>query len=302
MKHSLSVAIAVASLTTTAAYAEIDFYGKANVALELVSLGTEDHVALESNASRVGVKGSETVSDNLSAIYQLEYEVKVDDSNTFAQRNIYVGLKGGFGSVIAGHFDTPFKKSQNEVDLFNDLHGDIKTVLTRNEYRASNSVMYVSPTIAGGVQIYLDYISSEVEEVDGGKSLAVTYTIGDLYLAVAADVDVALVDTQALRFVAQYKLDNFQFGFLAEQYEPVVGDSKDAFMFSTLYSLNDKFDLKGQFGVSDIRAEGGESWDIGADYKMSKTVKTFAYYTRNVADSLAAFDDDYLGVGIEIKF
>ncbi len=302
MKQPINLAMVLASLSALGAHAEVDFYGRANVSLELVSRGAEDFTQLSSNASRLGIKGDEAVSDGLSVIYQAEYQVEFDDSDTFSQRNIYAGLKGDFGTVMAGHFDTPLKKSQNKVDLFGDLPGDIKNVITVNDNRASNSVMYVSPKLGPGITIYADVINSESEAVDNAGSFAVTYSSDSLYVALAADMNVETEDADAVRAVVQYTLNALQLGLLVEQYEVDGADAETGSMVSAQYKLDEYWVVKGQVGMSDIIAEGGESFSVGADYKWSKTVKSFAYYTRHGADDESTFDDDYLGVGLEVKF
>ncbi len=44
-----------------------------------------------------------------------------EDKSTFKQRNIYAGIKGQYGSLLAGKNDTPTKQAQKKIDLFNDL-------------------------------------------------------------------------------------------------------------------------------------------------------------------------------------
>ncbi|GIS06126.1 MAG: hypothetical protein CM15mP109_08820 [Candidatus Dadabacteria bacterium] len=75
----------------------------------------------------MGIKGSQTFDNGLAAIYKYEYQTDpIDGDPTFKQRNSYVGLKGAFGKVFMGMHDTPTKKAQGKVDLFNDTAGDIK--------------------------------------------------------------------------------------------------------------------------------------------------------------------------------
>ena len=154
MKHQLKALIALAACAPVTAMAAPTLYGKANVSYQNAASDTdfkdsnyvdldESHTELVSNASRIGIKGEEEISDNLKAIYKAEFEVAYDDgdkakdtksdtdkdTNIFSQRNIYVGLKGNWGSIIAGKFDTPLKTAQKKVDLFSDLEGDIKKLL-----------------------------------------------------------------------------------------------------------------------------------------------------------------------------
>ena len=130
MKKAL-LPLIIASLVPTAAFADVVVYGKANVALQSTDKNVGgSYTEVVSNASRIGLKGSENVNDDLKVIYQFEYQTRVDDgTGPFTQRNIYVGLKGSGGTAMIGMFDTPFKLAQEKVDLFtpwrpNPIMGD----------------------------------------------------------------------------------------------------------------------------------------------------------------------------------
>ena len=130
--------VAIAAVLPLSALADATIYGKANVSFQSTDEGGDSITEVVSNASRIGFKGSESLSDGLKAIYKFEFEVQVDDGEkddkTFTQRNIYVGLQSDSkGTVIIGKFDTPLKVAQKKVDLFSDLEGDIKSILSKNE-------------------------------------------------------------------------------------------------------------------------------------------------------------------------
>ncbi len=75
----LSTAIAAAIALSSSAYADdLTVYGKVNISLNKVDYDSsnEDKWDLTSNASRVGVKGSVEISENLKAIYKAEYQLK----------------------------------------------------------------------------------------------------------------------------------------------------------------------------------------------------------------------------------
>ena len=180
-------------------------YGKVNLSLnnndyEDASGETEvDNWELNSNASRVGVKGSYGLTDTVKAIYKLEYEVDVDgDGDTFKQRNTYVGIQGGLGTILGGRHDTPLKLAQGKVDRFNDLPlGDIKNVLS-GETRASNIVMYSTPKFADAVSFTAAFIPGEDDEsvadandgVADGQSYALNAEFGGFTVALAYDSEV----------------------------------------------------------------------------------------------------------------
>jgi predicted porin len=315
MKNKLSVFVTLASLAPAMAMADITLYGKANVSLEWVEEGDTSHSALESNSSRVGIKGSEKLNDSVEVIYQFEYEANVDDNDDDAlkQRNIFIGVKGDFGQIIGGHIDTPLKNAQNKVDLFNDLRGDIKNYISPNDNRTDNTVMYSSPS-AGGFVAHLAYMASEDEERDDGKSLSLTYTSDSLYLALAFDQDIEAENAEALRAIAQYDISAWQLGLLYEQYDADGADSQDAWLVSALYNLNTDWALKAQYGQSEIAfgygpglsTDESESMSIGADYKLSKNVKVYGFYTAITAEDEGVagdvVDNSYAGIGMDFRF
>ncbi|MDC0403773.1 porin [Porticoccaceae bacterium] len=290
-------------------------YGKINLSVvatdEQGGSSESDNYQLNSNASRLGVKGKSELKPDLYAVYKAEFEVCADDGkcagdSPFKQRNIMAGIKGRYGMVWAGNHDTPTKMAQSKVDLFNDLDGDMK-VLFEGENRSKNMVAYTSPTVNGfaATVAMMPGEEGEGEEArDGladGVSYSLSYTQGDLYLAVAGDDDVDGQDL--LRLVAKYQLDALQLGFIYQENEDVDGGEsvdEEGYFVSAAYKL-DGITLKAQFGSveSDLENSDKETLSLGADYKLAKSTKLFAYYTANEDGDT---DSDYLGVGMEHKF
>lgn len=306
MKKAL-LPLAIAALLPISAFADVTVYGKANVSFQSADEGGDSVTELVSNASRIGLKGSEDLGNGLKAIYRFEYETQIDDGDkggeTFTQRNIYVGLQGGFGQVIAGKFDTPLKKAQNKVDLFSDLEGDIKSVLTKSENRTSNTIQYATPKSLGPVKAKFAFIASEDDNVDNGISSSIAYDQDGIYLALAYDQDVEQEGVDVVRAVGQFKVGSAQIGLLWEDQD--AGSSSlrdgDGFVASLKFKASKEIALKAQYGQSDIAYEDAKTWSLGMDYKLSKKTKLFGYYTHEESDSFSD-DNDYAGVGIEMKF
>lgn len=305
MKKSLLSTLICASLSVSA-FAEPTFYGKANVSAQRANEGDASTTELVSNASRVGFKGGLVLEDGLEAIYQAEYEIFVDDAETFTQRNIFVGLKGGFGTVKAGKFDSPLKEAQNKVDLFNDLEGDIKAIVTVNDNRPDNIVSYQSPLL-GAFTAKVALIASEADDEDDGFSGSLAFEQDGIYAAVAVDQNVEAEDVDVVRLVGQYNFTDFQIGALYEQVDADGFDKSDAVFASFQYTL-DKIVLKAQLGRSEFVVVGGipvfddaDTLSFGLDYKLAKNVKVFGYFTQNQTDN-DAIDNDYLGAGVELVF
>ena len=292
-------------------------YGKANLSLVDQDIGDTSGWNLNSNASRLGIKGESKISEELAVVYQVEYEVCIDSGDckgqTFKQRNTFLGLKGNFGMVSAGKHDTPTKLAAKKVDLFNDLEGDIKNAF-EGENRVSNVVAYTSPKM-NGFSATLAMIPAEGEDVDqdgqddtglkDGLSYSINYTKDNLYLAIAGDQD---IDEQDLvRMIAQYQIDALTLGFLYQQNQDNLGAKDESgYFFSAAYSLNPDITLKAQYGEieDDIDGDKEQTLSLGADYKLSKNTKTFIFYTDNTDSEVGLSEDAFtaFGIGMEHKF
>ena len=180
-KKLLAAAIAATVAAPMAATAanDVTVYGKAHVMMinnDLDLAGTANDVdnwELSSTNSRLGFKGSEDLGNGLKAIWKYETTVNITDGGagggTFGSaRNAYLGLSGGFGSVLAGRHDSPskvaFYATGNDhldgsiVDL-NGL-GHAQASLSGNagaggrgsvfvDERYDNVLAYISPSFSG---------------------------------------------------------------------------------------------------------------------------------------------------------
>lgn len=292
MNLKLRLLISAACFSPVLALADATLYGRANVTWSVENVtGAASALKLDSNASRIGIKGSEKLppAGRWEMIYQAEYEAAFDDGQTgsnntggaFSQRNIFVGAKGPAGQIIAGHFDTPLKTIQRKVDLFDNLKGDISTAITADEKRAANSVMYTTPKF-NGFTAHVDVISGEKANFENAYSLAASYEVGTFYTALAYDQNVRSLTASdpsdlnaiALRYVAQYTIADFQLGLLIDHNKTdtrgvSIVDGKDkegkaitkkvlaselsttGYMGSIQYNLSKKWAFKAQAGKSD---------------------------------------------------
>lgn len=300
--------LALLGLFSVVVNADVTLYGKANLSLQNSDeAATGSQVELVSNASRIGLKGGEQISDGLKVIYQFEYQTEVDDGNnssgTFSQRNIYLGLQGAYGTVKAGMFDTPLKVVQEEIDLFNDLEGDLIHIFN-GEVRAKNIVQYSTEKGWGPVSSSIAYIAHENTSVNDGVSVSVSYNNDALYVGLAVDRDVQPnIDT--VRAAVRYTLGQVQLGALYEAVDDGMTDT-DGVLMSALWHLSEQWGLKAQYGESDIKARDSQTLSVGADYYLHENTTLYGFYTQ-VENGLAKAnpkmrDDRYLGVGLDYKF
>lgn len=299
MKKPL-IALAASIAMVAGAEAETKLYGKFNVTVDYTTTeadaaagGTDDPVySLSSHASRLGVKGKEDLG-SAKAIYKMEYETFVDDGDkgstgtqTFTQRNIYVGLDyGDLGSVRMGNYDTPLKVSQGKFDLFNDVV-DIKNVLD-GENRSPNQLNYTTGDL-GGLKVSVSTIMSEVDGVGNGTSFSATYKAGGLYVSLAADDNIPGKSKSVQRLTTTYQMGDIRLGLLAQNVDEddtagcEGGDVKDC---ETLgYAANVSFKmgknkLKAQYEMGDQKAWGATAMTVGVDHKLGKATTAYALYT-----------------------
>lgn len=306
-KIALSLAISAAlpgfAIADTVEIEVPDFYGKINISVQNTQEGGASISEVSSNASRLGLKGKIDLKHGLKGIYKLEYQTAVDDGDngkgqTFKQRNAFAGIKGGFGKVVAGFMDTPLKKTQKKVDLFNDLEGDIKSIITNSENRLPNIVKYNSPKFMGLVAT-VAHVASEDETVNDGTSSSLTYNRNKIYAAVGYDTDVEANGIDVTRVVAQYSIVGITFGALWET-QVQDGDNKDGWVYSAAYKLNSDVKLKAQYGESDIAKDNAKTYSLGVDYKLAKGAKVYAFATDEDFDE--SMTNEYYGIGLEYKF
>jgi predicted porin len=173
MKKSL-IALAVAGSFAAPAFAatsNVDIYGILNIAIQDTNADNKD-MAIVDNVSRIGFKGTEDLGGGLKAVWQIEQALTSNPSesgnavggNTLAGRNTFVGLAGGFGTVLMGRHDTPYKLGTASLDIFADTIGDYNgggsgfmgarlggdTLLANaHDYRSPQALAYISPTWSG---------------------------------------------------------------------------------------------------------------------------------------------------------
>ena len=115
MKKTL-IALALVSLPV-AASAEVILYGKIRGGVEYTHEG-DSATKSEKNAwgvvdysSYIGFKGSEDLGGNLKAIWQIEANAKLSGGNIANNRDSFIGLEGGFGTVKVGRVSTPLRNA-----------------------------------------------------------------------------------------------------------------------------------------------------------------------------------------------
>lgn len=331
-KKMFALALAGGLTTSLAAFAEngnFTFYGVADLSYDFVSTSNGTTLAngvvpvtgvnkrvVSSNVSKFGFKGTEDLGDGLSANWQVEQQINIDDAarNTFASRNTFVNLKSEkIGTILFGIHDTPYKFASRKLDMFGDNVGDNRALMgnkSKNgfELRPQNILMYTSPTFAGFNAAIATVNLKEANTISTDKSdsitsLAVMYDVAPFYGSLAHEahkLESNVTTTQgqdesANRFGIAYRPEEMPFELTA-MYEKITDNlgaaqaninGHNAVFFGAKYNIgNDAVKLgyvkAGKLGVgaTQVLDSGASQISLGYDHGLSKRTKLYALYTK----------------------
>ena len=181
-KKLMAVAVAGALSAPALALAQsstVQIYGTMYIEYSIVDQGSSavagnpalnDVDYIQTPGSAIGFKGEEKLGGGLSAWFQCEStaDPRGISQNGWCSRNSALGLKGGFGNVFVGNWDTPFKRTSgpgmtgsNDTGSFGSsflLTGGSTTVLPGGftgvnravfRRRQNSSINYDSPNFGG---------------------------------------------------------------------------------------------------------------------------------------------------------
>ncbi len=281
MKKAL-LPVAILAALPAVALADITLYGRAHVSLDYLDDGADySEFNVSSNSSRLGFRANRDFG-GITGIMQIEQEIDYSNQGSnWASRDTFVGIRGDFGMLRVGKFDTPFKRARGPANLFGDQLGDMRNFTRagagRFDERTPNTLHYQTPDFSGW-QFNFAYSLHEGGDASGGDddalSTSLTWSQGDFGLAVAYewfDDDRGQGGRDAIRLAASYDINDLT----------LVG------FFQTIDHDNDAFDA--------------DVFGFGAAYKLSDSWNVKGHYLRRSADP-ADSDSDMFAVGIEHRF
>ncbi len=313
-RQLLAVAIAAATLLPLTAQAAPTVYGRLNLSVDYMDQDTGvagvdgKEWQLNSNSSRIGVKGNEKLTEEFTAVYKAEWGVQGDaKAGDLNARERYIGLKHyQWGTVRLGHIDSPFKNAEDDIDVFNDMtHLDMGEFIY-GQNRLENSINYVSPKFLDvfGVNLTLqpgekngnsvvncaaatptvaNNMGCNEDHIADAISTALSYEDDNLYLSFAMDKEVMNMD--AMRFNARYKMGDATISAMYQMAEPSnLGagqtDEETAMVFSGSYKM-DAITVRGEVLMANhdqgIKGEDDTTLiGVGVDYNFTQATKAFA--------------------------
>ena len=225
-RKSLAIAMAatlwslpmMASAAEVSARSEMQIYGRAHLSVDMLKDGAGySEVNLSDNSSRLGFRGTSDFGE-LSGFFQIEQGINFSESgHLLASRDTFAGIRGDFGMLRIGKFNTPFKDARGPANLFGDQVGDLRNLArvgeARFDERAPNVIHYQTPRL-GAMQFNLAYSHhegdyKEEDAKDSAMSTSLSYREGPLDLALAYEAfgeDASRGKRSAVRLAVGYQV------------------------------------------------------------------------------------------------
>lgn len=306
LSHSLVAGSLLLAVNQVQA-ADVTIYGLAHLSLDHLDNGVDSGTNVSSNASRLGFRAKTTLDGGLEAFVQLEQTIRYDEgTGSFADRDSYVGLRGDFGTVKLGQFDTPLKVIRGKVDQFGDRVGDIRNATRINtgtignvfDERFKNGISYESPTI-NNLTFAFHYTphnttGATVDNVRESYSSSLAYEQKGLYLAAAIErfEGADELDPQAIRLGAYYDLtDSLRITGLFQAAKDIPGGDINTYGIGASYKQGN-YTWRGQVyqtSDNDTQDTGATLFAIGVDRAYGKDLVLYAVYGIASNDDNAAY-------------
>ena len=263
------------------------------------------------NGTYFGFKGSNGLNNGMKLFYDVDWNIDISDGGTLVPRNQRIGVKGSFGEVFVGQYETPLMSLALPVDLFDEMTGDIAGTFN-GEQRENNIIHYTAPSLQGGkVKVMAAYILSEQPGGENATSLAATYRSGKILAGVAIDDGVEGDGISTTRLMGRYDMGQWVIGGVYQATDDADNpdESGTAKMVSGTYTLDSTSSIRAQWVDSDIASTIGagltlqSQLTIAYDRKLGSKTKAFAFYSSgdNGAEN-NPLEQTIMGIGIKHRF
>jgi predicted porin len=327
-KRLLAAAVASACALPTLAMAQIppdlQIYGRANLSYERITISNSPVAAnnqsnweLVDNSSRIGVRGKKDLGGGMSAFFQVESRVKLDDGgavsivtgsggSTFASRDSYLGMQGGFGTARAGrtigpvYYATYDYISNHNHDTGTSSDAFVPGAVVGNQGFMNNTLWYSSPKL-GPFSVDVAYSLLGEARVPGLSQpqylgIVGAYDQGPLHIAVShastkntSDLGGGKANNDtAFTVGALYDFNKKVIvGALIEQAESdlLVSNAKRSYWRFSVMMPMDKHEFHVNYGTVNHRLDANLSDDgatqltFGYNYNITSQVKVYGFYT-----------------------
>ncbi|MBT9465770.1 porin [Hydrogenophaga sp.] len=332
MKKSL-IALAVLGSVAGVAQAQssVTLYGIVDVYLgsSKSGIGASSVTRLDSggfNGSRFGLKGSEDLGGGLKAVFALEQGFSADTgvANTFNgastsfNRQSYVGLAGGFGTVTFGNvwssMDDVLGASNAAFDSVFSPAGYVAAVNGSYVDRPRNAIKYQSNDFGGFSAGFTHGLDENTTANTDVTDFSLSYAAGPVAANLAYQVQNGVV---VPGFVNDLKLTHLggSYDLGVAKILASVGNAKYGSFKTNDYQvgvdvpLSPALTLSASYAMSDDNAAAGDSeragFGIAVEYKLSKRTKVYGGVVSTKDEDAAGVKTDenrLYAVGIQHRF
>lgn len=288
---ALAVAGACVAPTAMAQTANpVTLYGRVYVTAESVESDSNSRrTRIEDQSSLLGVRGTEDLGGGLKAFFQLETAFRADSNNTpFATRNSGIGLQGGWGSILLGRWDMPFKSATIVIDPFGDLTigGITGTLSDRGNFdrRDQNVAQYWSPNM-GGFAFRVAATANEGKTAtlnprDLGAN--VTFTRGPIYAFLAweehKDPSATIDKEDGWAAGGSVAFGPVKVGAQFQRIDKGNSVEMDNIMANVVWTIGNN-QIIGQYMQSKDAPADCDSWHVGYQYNFTRRTFFLAQYS-----------------------
>lgn len=299
MKKSLIALAVMAASGAAMAQSNVTLYGIVDLWVGSVKdgLGADSVTAMESgglNGSRWGLKGTEDLGGGLKAVFKIESGFKADTGvgNSGPNRQSYVGLEGGFGTVTFGNvwtaMDDIVGASNSGFDSALSASNNVLLVNSEYESNPGNSIKYVSPSFggfSGGLSYSLDETAGVSQDV---VDFSLSYGAGPIAANFAYQVVNDATDTKFTALNGSYDLGMAK--LLASYGQKKVGANKTSeYQLGVDVPLSPAMTLSAGYASSDDNAAAGDlertGYGVAVGYSLSKRTTAYAGFRSNKTET-----------------
>ena len=297
MKKTLAIAIAAAFAVPMSVMADTTLYGSAHASLDSVDVdqpGVSNNTSYSNNKSYLGVKGSEKITDGLSAVYKIEFGPAFGSGRGLSDRDQYVGLSGNYGTLVAGRASTPYKIVGAKADLFWYSQLGSNRFVTGPDARANNVIAYFTPKMGGfsaALATVTEGVTGTANDNVRANSANAFYKAGGLMVGLGLEDSSISGDSVDKRLMASYDTGKFKVVGFAERHDNLAGGALGANSGTQLgdhnvYGLGASVKtgrgaVKAQYYVDnakDVANADSKMFAIGYDHNLSKRTTVYAQY------------------------
>ncbi len=254
-------------------------------------------------SSRIGFKGTEDLGNGLSAIWQIENGVAIDDGSsgpatgTFGSRDTWVGLQGNWGTLKLGRETSPYDDTASRFDKFQvttrlaafleqtntkvgTSSSTVKDPIVVGDTRKNNAVLYTSPSVNGFDGSVQWYTNEDKSTTTNGRG----YSLRGGYKGNGLGIDLAYENNQNGKTVSATQAGKETALVLSVGYDITPTLTAGVKLYR---AKNDR----ASGATSSNGADKNSGYALFANYQASNAVALRAFYGRIKAERQNGIDD-----------